>query len=292
MNLQFALESLERLDLNFEFGGFFNVESGFAAVATKTFDHCECSSSTFGEGTCQECRRAEGTFVSFPSGDGDGIYVTYKFLNSYREIIGAIAFFDFQYGMANFVRGYLKNGMQPEFPKDLAKAISHARSLRLSEFKNAEKLIFSEATYHQGSEYEPACIELNGQTSFLCYAFCEAVDNSHDGVVLQMQKQGLDKVKAIGAAGRAAASFRAVAELSGVSPDQNPFPDFRCGAILVITEGLLNSDEMEDFEIEDWKLAEIRARYSSIQTSHRKAMHESTREQNQIWANLSPETKI
>lgn len=287
MNLQSALEYLARLDLTLEFSGFFNVESGFAAVATKIFDYCECSSSAFGEGTCQECSRARGTYVTFPSGNGDGVYVTYKFLNSFREIKGAIAFFDFQYEMANFVRGYLDNGLQPEFPKSLVNAISQARSLRLSEFNKAEKLIFSEATYHQGSEYEPACIELNSRTSFLCYAFCEDVDNTHEGVVLQMQKQGIDKVQAINAAVGAAASFRAVAELSGISPDKNPFPDFRCGAILVIAEGLLNSDAMEDFKINDWKLAEIRARYSSVQTSHKAPMHESTREQNQIWAKLS-----
>lgn len=292
MKLHLALEGLEKSKVTSKFSGFFNVESGFASVATKVFDYCECPSSTFGEGSCQECGRREGVFISFPSGDGDGIYVTYKFLNPNQEVVGAITFFDYQYHMANFVKSSLNNGLNPKFPTQLAHHFSQTRSLKLSQFRKPERLIFAEATYHQGSEYEPVSIEVTSDRNFLCYAFCEEVDNSEEGVIKQLQQQGIEKSQAISAARGAAAAFGAVAHLSGISEDQNPFPDFCCRAIFVIAEGLLGSEVMEDFVVVDWNLAEIRARYGSVQTSHRVPMHESTREQNQIWAKLERERKI
>jgi len=59
--------------------GFFNVENGNFTITNGYFDSCDCHIETLGQSSCQECGKGSGlNSVTFPSGDGDGIYVAFE----------------------------------------------------------------------------------------------------------------------------------------------------------------------------------------------------------------------
>lgn len=74
-------------------GLLFNVEAGYAAVASKYFEECpeECYYSPFPH-DCRACGRNQSNFLSCMAGQGDGAYYTLQLLKD-DEFIGAISLF-------------------------------------------------------------------------------------------------------------------------------------------------------------------------------------------------------
>lgn len=96
-SLSAFITQLTERGVSAKLNGFFNTEGGFAEVASKRFlDSCvdtEDEGKTLAPNCESGCGRRAGSYIRFPSGDGDGIYAVVE-LSHGGHPIGCFAFFD------------------------------------------------------------------------------------------------------------------------------------------------------------------------------------------------------
>jgi hypothetical protein len=124
---------MDEAGLDLRVQGFFNVESGGFGISNAIFPYCDCVSDSFGEDDCRECERWFANFTSFPSGDGDGIYVAASIVHPSEpnRTLGLLAIFDYRYQMAAYARQMIENEQVPDFPIELAMQFEDALAYKL-----------------------------------------------------------------------------------------------------------------------------------------------------------------
>lgn len=78
--------------------GLYNVESGSVSIRTDWLEPCSCGIGSWGalQYTCKKCEKSPKNNLTIPSGDGDGMYPVFYFVNNKGETFAAITLFDYR----------------------------------------------------------------------------------------------------------------------------------------------------------------------------------------------------
>jgi hypothetical protein len=277
------LQELDDAGLDLRVQGFFNVESGGFGMGNAYFPYCDCVSDLFGDSDCRECERWFANYVSFHSGDGDGIYLAAAIINPAepRKTLGLIAFFDYKYEMASYARQFIENEEVPDFPIDLAMQFEDALAYKHDSFLVKDTLLIGDKFFAYDNNY--AVLDFPNPVSgkYTCMLYCEEVDPSIEATIERLeQTQGLNAAAAQQAIESGEASFEAVRESLGIQAGANPRPNFIARAVVALSPELSDLIEEDEFEIEDLDLVNAQFAYGSVVTSHRQQMTDSV-----IWQN-------
>jgi len=283
MSLGNLLRRIDEAGLDLRVQGFFNVESGGFGIGNAYFPYCDCVSDLFGDSGCRECERWFANYVSFHSGDGDGIYLAAAIINPSepRKTLGIITFFDYQFQMASDARQTIENEEVPEFPIDLAMQFEVALAYKLDSFAVKNTLLIGDKFFAHDNNY--AVVDFPNPVSgkYTCLLYCQEVDPSAEATIKRLeQTQGLNAARVQQAIESSEASFEAVRESLGIKAGSIPRPNFIPRAAVALSPELSELIEEDEFEIEDWDLVKAQFAYGSIVTAHRQQMTDSV-----IWQN-------
>ena len=116
MTLGKLLHRIDEAGLELKVQGFFNVESGGFGIGNDFLPYCDCVSAALDSDECRECERWFANFISFPSGDGDGIYVAAAIVHPSEpnRTLGLLAIFDYRYQMAAYARQMIESEQVPD----------------------------------------------------------------------------------------------------------------------------------------------------------------------------------
>jgi hypothetical protein len=291
-NLLWLLSDEEVFELRPQ--GFFNVESGRFSITNGFYDPCDCNVENFGNSTCQDCGRGKtAASVTFPAGDGDGIYLAYAIVMPGERpgekdlTVGLIAIFDYRYEIANFGRNAIENEELPGFPMDLAKKFNESLALTIGTVKVDRTLLIGEKSF--GTDSEHAVVDFPGAIPgvYTCVAYCEEVDTTAAGIADRMSRtQGMPREIVEREANIAEKTFDRFRAEEGIDPEASPFPPFVPRAVVALCEGMTQTFDIEhpgtidEINNVDWKLLQEQFRFR-IETSHRSQMNMSA-----IWQNV------
>ncbi len=283
MTLGKLLHKMDAAGLDLRVQGFFNVESGGFGIGNAYFPYCDCVSDVFGDPDCRECERWFANYVSFHSGDGDGIYLAAAIIDPAepRKTLGLITFFDYQYQMASYARQMIENEEVPDFPIDLAMQFEDALAFKLDSFLVKNTLLIGDKFFSHNSNY--AVVDFPNPVSgkYTCMLYCEEVDPSAEATILRLQQtQGLDSLRAQQSIESGEASFEAVRESLGIKEGSIARPNFIPRVAVALSSELSELIEEDELEIDDWELVNAQFAYGSVVTSHRQQMTDSV-----IWQN-------
>jgi hypothetical protein len=271
--------------------GFFNVESGGFSITNGFYEPCDCSVENFGNSLCQECGRGKNqSSVTFPSGDGDGIYVAFAIVlpgqqpGEEDETVGLIAVFDYQYEIANYVRISIEKGELPEFPWELVSKFSNNLALTIGSLQVDKTLLIGEKSF--SVDDVNAVVDFPDAISgtYNCVAYCKEVSTTARGIAERMSStQGMPREEVEREARIAAEVFNEMRDEEGIDEDARPFPPFIPRVIVALHERFNSpigpvgtTDEIDDV---DWKLLQRQFK-SCIVTAHKGQMNISA-----IWQN-------
>ena len=270
--------------------GFFNVEDGRFTLTNDYFDPCECHLETLGQSTCEECGKGEGlNSVTFPSGDGDGIFVAFEIVMlapspGKRDLsVGLIAFFDYQYQIATSARMAIAAETVPEFPIDLANQFEDCLALGIGSVDTKNALYIGNGSFSTSAQ--EAVVDIRGLVPgvYKCVAYCEEVDTTVDGIADRLsQTQGGQREEWARIARITAATFQEMAKHEpAITPGANAAPPIAARAIVAVHEemaSLLEEDEITDL---NWELLKAQFRFGSVVVAHRSPLVQSV-----IWENV------
>ncbi|MFM2022866.1 MAG: hypothetical protein RIR89_258 [Actinomycetota bacterium] len=277
-----TLSSLKSVGYDFRVRGFINVEGGNASIANKFFEWCDCTSMEPGpkKETCESCGKGPGSFVSVPSGDGDGIYVVFEIFpeSDPKTNAGAFVIFDSGYELANVVRSDIERETVPAFPsKVVAKHDSYV-PIDLGAFTNEGVIYFSDESSGVDSQNAVVDIENIKAAKLRAFTFVEPVEPTTEGWAKRWSKvEGMPSSESDIRLQQA--QGRAMFEALGTGPKFS-LPSFVPRVLLVLDEGALARLDLSDaLDEPDWELLGIQ--YSAtICVSHTQKMNTST-----IWMN-------
>lgn len=275
--------------------GFFNVESGKFTVSTGYYPQCDCRVRALGFTDCQLCGRGadESTF-SFPSGDGDGIFVAYAIVmvgeNPGEEdvTIGMMAIFDYKFQIANVTRKAIENETLPKFPWDLARQFENCKGTEIGDITVKRSLLIGNGPFSWNGQDAvvdfPDC--LPGEYNSVVYF--EEVDASVEGTAERLSRtQGMPRDAVERLARAAQSTFEEMTKDRWTYQPDKSFAPIVPRAVIVIHEDMRvvlepdESGEVDEFVIEDWDLLESQYRFGALDLSHKKSMAESV-----IWENV------
>lgn len=277
MTLGRLLRTINQNNIELRPQGFFNVENGRFTVSNDFFDACECHIENIGQFSCLECGRGSGlNSVSFPSGDGDGIYAAFEIVilpdapGQADMKIGLIAVFDYQYQISTHLREGIAAETVPEFPFELADQFADSLALEIGTIAVDKTLLIGNSSF--STDPQEAVVDFPGilDGNYKCIAYCEEIDASVEGIAERLSRtQGLPEESAARIARITKKTFEQMAQDEpGVSPEVNPFPPFVPRAVVVVLEGagaLIEKDEILNF---DWDLLRAQFRYGKVDLSH------------------------
>jgi len=277
------LHKMDEAGLDLRVQGFFNVESGGFGISNAFFPYCDCVSDSFGEDDCRECERWFANFVSFHSGDGDGIYLAAAIINPSepRKTLGLVTVFDYKYQMASFARRFIEREEVPDFPIDLAMEFEDALAYKLGSLVVKDTLLIGDKFFSQDSNYAVVDFPNPVKGKYTCYVYCQEVDPSKEATIQRLQEtQGLDPRMAEQSVVAGEAGFEAVRESLGIKAGSNPRPSFIPRVAIAFSAELSSLMEEDEIEIDDWELTKAQFAFGSVVTSHRQQMTDSV-----IWQN-------
>ena len=300
MPLGRVLDKFKELEIELRPQGFFNVENGRFSIANRFHAYCDCYVETLGQSSCDICTRGnELSFLTFPSGDGDGIYMVYSIVGLAQEPgeselkLGFIALFDYQYQIASHGRKALASGELPEFPVSLARQFEDCLALEIGSINVDRTLLIGNGPFSLNSH--DAVVDIPGVAggNYICVAYCEPIDATVEGVAKRLsQTQGSTEEEFARLARIVAKTFAEMAKSEdGVDPTSNPFPPFVPRAVIALHSELRAAlepqtgttiDEIHDL---DWKLLKAQFSYGSVVLAHKQSMVNSVIWQNVLLAN-------
>jgi hypothetical protein len=289
MTLGRLLKTIKQNNIELRPQGFFNTENGRFTVSNRFFDACECHIENLGQFSCLECGRgADLSAVSFPSGDGDGIFVAFEIVllpdapGQADMKIGFIAMFDYQYQIATYARNAIAAETLPDFPFELANQFADCLALEIGTVAVDKTLLIGDGSF--SSNPQEAVVDFPGilDGNYKCIAYCEEIDASVDGIAERLSRtQGLPEESAARIARIAGKTFEQMAQDEpGVSPGVNPFPPFVPRAIVVVLEGAGSLIEKDEILNPDWDLLKAQFRYGKVDLSHKESKTNAA-----IWEN-------
>lgn len=283
MSLGTFLQRLKDEGLEIRVQGFFNVESGGFAFSNKHHLYCDCLTDQFAQGECDRCTRGNNSYVTFNSGDGDGIYVAGAIYHpsNPKETLGVITVFDYQFEMASKARQTIENEQVPEFPLDLALQFSDAGALSLGTIEVDRTLLLGDAHLRADGNYAVLDFRSVIKGSYSVITYCEEIATDLEGVFKRLTTtQGLNPENARVALTATAEGFSALSETFDFDPNAEPFPPFIPRAAVALSEKLSHLVERDEIKVEDWATLYAQYKFGSVGTSNRSDMSVST-----IWQN-------
>lgn len=269
--------------------GFFNVENGSFTITNGYFDPCDCYVETLGQSSCQECGKGSGmTSVTFPSGDGDGIFVAFEIVMlaqtpSDRDLsVGLIALFDYQYQIATSARVAIAANTVPDFPLELANQFQDCRALGIGSVDTGNALYIGNSSFSTSAQ--DAVVDIRGMVPgvYKCVAYCEQVDTKVDGIADRLsQTQGGSREEWARLARISEKTFLAMTEDEPDIAIWNSAPGIVSRAIVAVHEEVASLLEDDEITILDWDLLKAQFRFGTVVTAHNRSMVESV-----IWENV------
>jgi hypothetical protein len=269
--------------------GFFNVENGSFTITNDYFDPCDCYVETLGQYSCQECGKGSGlNAVTFPSGDGDGIFVAFEIVMlaqkpSDRDLsVGLTALFDYQYQIATSARGAIAANTVPDFPLKLAKQFEDCRALGIGSVDTGNALYIGNGSFSTSAQ--DAVVDIRGMVPgvYKCVAYCEQVDTTVDGIADRLsQTQGGSREEWARLARISEKTFLAMTEDEPDIAIWNSAPGIVSRAIVAVHEEVASLLEADEITILDWELLKAQFRFGTVVTAHNRSMVESV-----IWENV------
>ena len=271
--------------------GFFNVESGAFSIANGFYASCDCVVENFGNSVCQECGRGKNlSSVTFPSGDGDGVYVAYAIVLPGEHpgeedlTVGLMAVFDYQFEIANFVRTAIENGALPEFPMEIVEKFGKNLALTIGRVQVDKTLLIGEKSFSVNDVNAVVDFPDAISGTYTCVAYCEEVSTTARGIAERMSRtQGMSRESVEREAIIAAKVFDKMRGEEEIDEDARPFPPIIPRVVVALHESINSplgptgtTDEVVDL---DWKLLKQQFRYR-IETGHKSQMNISA-----IWQN-------
>jgi hypothetical protein len=270
--------------------GFFNVESGTAAVSTRPQSYCDCVDDRLGaQGeTCSECGRSPASFIRVPAGDGDGVYPVFALeRGGGTETVGAIAVFDRGYGLIQRAAEAIGSEQLPKFAFADLEAREGLELIRLSELEPTSRIWFGDSS-----------ADLNGQKAVVDAAVSAAGEHVVFAAIKKTSQQKSDRMRELADIfpdqQQLAASFasgeagtKALVDAGYVELDEDEYlPPYRLHALLVLKPESADLMSALNKEIVDWHKLKFQL-MGDVQTSHR-----ATREQETIWQNVLLEREV
>jgi len=283
-DLSGILQQLKSEGFEFRTKGFFNVEGGEAAVATRYLEWCDEHSLDAGpmSSQCDSCHRGPRNYQKVPAGDGDGVYVVFELFHGRKptQSIGAITIFDSSYGIAQQIRLQVEQEVFPQFPEEAVAQFSQAKPILLGNLEATSAIYLSDAGAGLDSKHATVDVQLAGGAELTVFAFLEPAPTEKDEVIKNFaQAWGKDETSVASAVERSLAGSEFLAKELGRDLSE-PFPAFHFRALLVLDSELATNIQLEPQElIEDWELFAIQLA-GTVVSSHQRPMHEST-----IWVN-------
>jgi hypothetical protein len=270
--------------------GFFNVENGNFTISNEFFDSCDCNVETLGQSSCQKCGKGSGlNAVTFPSGDGDGIFVAFEIVMLAPEpgrrdlSVGLIALFDYKFQIATSAREAIAAKTIPDFPLELANQFEDCLALGIGTVHADKTLLIGNSSF--GTNPQDAVVDFRELVpgTYKCIAYCEQVDTTVDGIADRLsttQSGGREEWARL--ARITSATFQKMAEHEpAIVPGVKSFPPFVPRAVVAVHEevaSLLESDEIVNL---DWDLLQAQFRFGSIVVAHNRSVVQSV-----IWENV------
>jgi hypothetical protein len=218
-SLASLLQKLDATGLSLKVKGFFNIESGVAAVQKLWFGPCDCMEGELGFPikVCGDCGRSNDNFVSFPAGDGDGVYVAVEIVesSSTQDVVGYMTVFRSDFEIPNFVSSEIQDKRVPRYPDELLAEHETASIDFLCTFKDQKDLFLADAS---GFGDSIAAIDLASLSNEVdVFAITENVsDTSEQWLEGFASRTGGDMDSANRALARAQAGGQVLSELKGV----------------------------------------------------------------------------
>jgi hypothetical protein len=269
--------------------GFFNVENGNFTVTNGYFDSCDCHVETLGQSFCQECGKGSGlNSVTFPSGDGDGIYVAFEIVMlaptpSDRDLsVGLIALFDYQIQIATSARVAIAANTVPDFPFEIANQFEDCRALGIGSVDTGNALYIGNGSFSTSAQ--DAVVDIRGMVPgvYKCVAYCEEVDTTVDGIADRLsQTQGGSREEWARIARITAKTFLAMTEDDPDIALWNSAPGIVSRAIVAVHEEVASLLEGDEITILDWELLKAQFRFGTVVKAHKRSVVESV-----IWENV------
>jgi hypothetical protein len=269
--------------------GFFNVENGNFTISNDYFDACDCYVETLGQSSCKECGKGSGlNAVTFPSGDGDGIFVAFEIVMlapdaSQQDLsVGLIALFDYQFQIATYAREAIAAKTVPDFPLALANQFEDCLALGIGSVHADKTLLIGNSGFNTNPQDAVVDFRELIPGSYKCIAYCEQVDTTVDGIADRLSKtQGGEREEWARLARITSATFQKMAEYEpAIVPGANSLPPFVPRAVVAVHEevtSLIESDEISNL---DWELLKAQFRLGSIVVAHNRSVVQSV-----IWEN-------
>lgn len=283
-DLSGILQQLKSEGFEFRTKGFFNVEGGEAAVATRYLEWCDEHSLDAGpmSSECDSCHRGPRTCQKVPAGDGDGVYVVFELFHGRKptQSLGAITIFDSSYGIAQQIRLKVEQEVFPQFPEEAVQQFSQAKPILLGELEATSAIYFSDAGAGLDSKHATVDVQLAGGAELTVFSFLEPAPTDKDEVIRNFaQAWGKDEASVARAVERSLAGSEFLAKELGRDLTES-FPAFHFRALLVLDSEIATKIQLEPQElIEDWELFAIQLA-GTVVSSHQRPMHEST-----VWVN-------
>lgn len=174
------MEQFDELDVNLNFLGFINIESGIVSLATQYFEFCEeCSGASFDsiQFDCPECGRNSQNYVFMGAGDGDGIYVVFS-LEQAGKHVGLCAIFDSDYELANTYRQEIESGVIPQFDRNHISSYLTTHYYSLGELCNTHTLVIGDQ-YCSGPDnnlYVSRAVKNEEMADYAVFGYFERAD--------------------------------------------------------------------------------------------------------------------
>jgi hypothetical protein len=198
MSLGKLLHRIDEAGLDLRIQGFFNVESGGFGIGNDFYPHCDCVSAVLDNDECRECERWFANFTSFPSGDGDGIYVAAAIVDPSEpnRTLGLLAIFDYRYQMAAYARQMIEKEQVPDFPIDLAMQFEDALANKIGGLVVKDTLLIGDKHFSQNGSYAVVDFPNPVKGGYKCFVYCQQVDPSPEATLSRLcETQGLDPAR-------------------------------------------------------------------------------------------------
>jgi hypothetical protein len=270
--------------------GFFNVEGGRFTLTNDYFEPCDCYLETLGQSTCEECGKGAGlNSVTFPSGDGDGIFVAFEIVMLAPEpgkrdlSVGLIALFDYKFQIATHARRAIAAQTVPDFPLDLANQFEDCLALGIGSVHAENTLLIGNVSF--STNPKDAVVDFGEMVpgDYRCIAYCEQVDTTIDGIADRLSTtQGMRREDLIRLATIASDTFQEMAKHEpAIVPGSISFPPFVPRAIVAIHQEVASLLEQDEISNLNWELLKAQFRFGSIDMAHNRSVVQSV-----IWENV------
>jgi hypothetical protein len=270
--------------------GFFNIESGTAAVSTRPQSYCDCVDDRLGAqgDTCSECGRSPANFIRVPAGDGDGVYPVFSLeIGNGGETFGAIAVFDRGYGLIQRATETISREQLPRFSFTDLEAHEGLDLIRLGDLEGTPRIWFGDSSADVDGNKVVVDVSLSGAEGHVVFAAIKKTSQLKADRMRELAEIFPDQQQLAASFASGEAGTKAMVDAGYVDLSEDEYlPPYRVHALLVLKpESAALMSALEPGTV-DWHKLRFQL-MGDVQTSH-----VATREQETIWQNVLLEREV